>query len=327
MPPDGHAPDIEELHRAACAAGSPTYVDPASGYDVMTADALRARGRCCGCGCRHCGEAFPRRAPAAARAAPPPPRMLHGALADLAPAADVLFWSGGKDSYLALRAVARETRRAARDLLLLTTFSAHSEIVAHQQLGVAVIARQAAALALPLLGVPLDGDAGDYLAHVRAALAVVAAAGTRVRRLAFGDLRLATVREWRDEHLAAVAPGVALWYPLWQREYALLRRELLHGCGGLVVRVCAVESAEKVRGAIAVGDVYNDELLDRLPPDVDAFGEDGEFHTVVEVWRDGVGPLPWGGGLGEGAEQGAGKRVQAAEDATDAAIKGTAGSA
>lgn len=34
--------------------GRATYVDPATGYMVFTAAALRDQGRCCGSGCRHC---------------------------------------------------------------------------------------------------------------------------------------------------------------------------------------------------------------------------------------------------------------------------------
>ncbi len=41
-------------HAAALAAGEQTYVDPATGYLVMTSDALAAQGNCCGNGCRHC---------------------------------------------------------------------------------------------------------------------------------------------------------------------------------------------------------------------------------------------------------------------------------
>lgn len=43
-----------ELHRVACARGELGYVDPDSGLFVMTSVGLRARGRCCGQGCRHC---------------------------------------------------------------------------------------------------------------------------------------------------------------------------------------------------------------------------------------------------------------------------------
>lgn len=55
LPPD-HPRRAEVLsrHAEALAAGDPTYVDPATGFQVMTADALVARGTCCGSGCRHC---------------------------------------------------------------------------------------------------------------------------------------------------------------------------------------------------------------------------------------------------------------------------------
>jgi iron complex transport system substrate-binding protein len=47
-------PSITDLHARACASRQPTYVDPATGYDVFTANFLRCRGYCCGSGCRHC---------------------------------------------------------------------------------------------------------------------------------------------------------------------------------------------------------------------------------------------------------------------------------
>ncbi|XP_052056960.1 uncharacterized protein C1orf53 homolog [Apodemus sylvaticus] len=45
---------IVELHRAACAAGQLSYVDPATGYVVLTRLAHLQRGACCGSACRHC---------------------------------------------------------------------------------------------------------------------------------------------------------------------------------------------------------------------------------------------------------------------------------
>ena len=41
-------------HAAAVEAGAATYVDPISGYRVLTAQTLADRGTCCGLGCRHC---------------------------------------------------------------------------------------------------------------------------------------------------------------------------------------------------------------------------------------------------------------------------------
>lgn len=46
--------EVLARHARALAAGEPTYVDPATGDVVLTADALVERGTCCGSGCRHC---------------------------------------------------------------------------------------------------------------------------------------------------------------------------------------------------------------------------------------------------------------------------------
>lgn len=45
---------IADLHAAACAAGQLSYVDPATGYMVLTRVAHLQRGKCCGSACRHC---------------------------------------------------------------------------------------------------------------------------------------------------------------------------------------------------------------------------------------------------------------------------------
>ena len=45
---------IEQLHRQACENGQDTYIDPESGYHVLTSNAHLKRGNCCGNSCRHC---------------------------------------------------------------------------------------------------------------------------------------------------------------------------------------------------------------------------------------------------------------------------------
>lgn len=47
-------PAAHLAHDAAVAEGRPGYLDPATGLFVMTAAYHRARGWCCGSGCRHC---------------------------------------------------------------------------------------------------------------------------------------------------------------------------------------------------------------------------------------------------------------------------------
>ena len=55
LPPGDPAYDaIVRAHRAALREGADTYVDPLSGYIVLTAAYLARRGTCCDSGCRHC---------------------------------------------------------------------------------------------------------------------------------------------------------------------------------------------------------------------------------------------------------------------------------
>jgi hypothetical protein len=62
--PDAEGVAIQAAHQRALDSGAPSYLDPATGYVVLTADELRSRGECCGSGCRHCPwpEAEQRRA-------------------------------------------------------------------------------------------------------------------------------------------------------------------------------------------------------------------------------------------------------------------------
>jgi hypothetical protein len=58
--PDRLSPDdpaygqIIQAHSEALRAGADTYVDPRTGYTVLTAAYLARRGQCCDSGCRHC---------------------------------------------------------------------------------------------------------------------------------------------------------------------------------------------------------------------------------------------------------------------------------
>jgi Family of unknown function (DUF5522) len=53
-PGDPAYPQIIRAHAEALRAGADTYVDPLSGFTVLTAGYLVRRGSCCESGCRHC---------------------------------------------------------------------------------------------------------------------------------------------------------------------------------------------------------------------------------------------------------------------------------
>jgi hypothetical protein len=47
-------PRAKAAHDLANAAGKDGYLDPKTGYFVMTSGYLQRRAHCCGKGCRHC---------------------------------------------------------------------------------------------------------------------------------------------------------------------------------------------------------------------------------------------------------------------------------
>ena len=46
--------EILRAHAEALESGQPGYVDPVTGFFVMTAETHARRGYCCDNGCRHC---------------------------------------------------------------------------------------------------------------------------------------------------------------------------------------------------------------------------------------------------------------------------------
>lgn len=261
-------PDIEELHRLACQNNQSFYTDPATGLFVFTSHHLSQR-KCCACACRHCPY---RRSTGVSK----PANFLHGSLDDLPDQVDVLFWSGGKDSFCALRSLQRDS---VRDVVLLTTYNSDSGVVAHQEVGIADVERQAKCIDVPLLAVPVVY--GEYLQCVEKGLNKLRDHGVELCRLVFGDLHLRHIRSWRDDNLGRL--GAELYYPLWDVDYSLLLAELEEA--DVVVRVSAVDTGANRTQGITVSDVFDEEFVKRLPEGVDAFGENGEFHTLVHVWE------------------------------------------
>ena len=266
--------NIEEIHRKACERGQLVYTDPNTGYRVFTAVALERRGDCCGCGCRHCPyghqEVNPKR-----RATLQRDPWIEGALP--AGPVDLLFWSGGKDSYLALRALIRE---AVRPTVLLTTFDGRSEQVAHQEVLIADVRRQREALECAQVLIPLFPEM-DYMGRVLLGIQTLQLR-VNVARFVFGDLHLDHIRTWREEAFSA-CPALAdipIHLPLWGVSY----EELLADLENAPVRAHVSAVADKACAqVISVGDLFGRDLINRLPEGVDCFGENGEFHSYVEI--------------------------------------------
>jgi diphthamide synthase (EF-2-diphthine--ammonia ligase) len=275
--------DFSAPHQKACAAGDLTYIDPETGYIVMTEIAHTRRGKCCGSGCRHCPYAHENVKDKGSRIQQP--AFLHKGESKLFSTkhhdkVKVLFDSGGKDSFLAIRALVRQYDEAPFGLVLLTTFDASSRIIAHQDIHVDNVIRQARHLDISLLGIPMHrGSEETYVDRIRRGLNVIQAKcgnSSEISTLVFGDLHLEHVKGWRDKELGKL--GIALEYPLFNVPYPKLMDDLMKS------HVKCEVTSSMVDG-LSVGLVFNQNLLNELPDNVDGFGENGEFHTLAQVWE------------------------------------------
>ena len=186
-----------------------------------------------------------------------------------------LSWSGGKDSALALESL-RERDEVDVVALLTSVTSGYDRISIH---GVRrlLLERQAESLGLPLVTVELAPACSnaDYETAFLEGLGRLSDAHPRVERIAFGDLYLADVREYRDRLLSNTR--LTGMYPLWNQPTAALAEHFITA-GFAAIIVCA--DTTQIAGSLAGRD-FDRALLAELPPTADPCGENGEFHTFV----------------------------------------------
>lgn len=256
--------DYTEHHRTACLKQQKGYMDPSTNLFVMTEWFLRSRGKCCGNGCRHCPFGRSSAGSVSSEAV-----QLYNVDAGSInwKTYTALFWSGGKDSYLAYLALIEQ----GHDIVLVTTFS--NGMVGHQEIPIETIVRQSKALDAPLVLIPLASNK-------RYEVTVIEALQTfDLTSLAFGDLHLEGIRQWRVENFKAFQ----LHFPVWKVSYEELAVQLFSS--EPTIRISALGDLHPPETGIQVGDVYTPEMIQILDiHGLDTFGENGEFHTVVEFW-------------------------------------------
>lgn len=201
----------------------------------------------------------------------------------------LMSWSGGKDCVLALDVLRRDSEFEV--VALVSGFCRETDRIGVHEVRRELIREQAASLGLPLAEVdlPVSPSNADYEAAWRDCYGRGHAAG--VRHVAFGDLFLEDIRAYREQFLDRL--GMHGVFPLWGQPTGPLARAAVRS--GLQAVLCSCDPTRLDRRF--VGRLFDDELLNELPPDCDPCGENGEFHTFV---YDGPGfnrPVPWS--LGE----------------------------
>jgi uncharacterized protein (TIGR00290 family) len=185
----------------------------------------------------------------------------------------LLSWSGGKDSALALDALRRSEEFDV--VALLTTVTEDYQRISMHGVRQDLLRAQASALNCHLQEVLLPKDCTDeeYARRMGAALRPNLAVG--ISKVAFGDLFLEDVRQYRLERLALI--GMTPVFPVWGKDTHELAHDFV-ARGFRAIIVC-VDSQSLERSF--AGREFDEALLSDLPAGVDPCGENGEFHTFV----------------------------------------------
>ncbi|MFZ0295764.1 MAG: ATP-binding protein [Candidatus Sulfotelmatobacter sp.] len=185
----------------------------------------------------------------------------------------LLSWSSGKDSAWTLHVLRQSNEYEIVGLL--TTINASFDRVAMHGVRRELVEAQATAAGLPLWRVPLPWPCSNQEYETAMSAACVKAIAAGVQAVAFGDLFLEDVRQYREDRMRGT--GLIPVFPLWKLETRQLMNEMC--AGGLRSRIVCLDP-QKLPASFAGRDL-DSLLVDEFPAGVDPCGEKGEFHTFV----------------------------------------------
>jgi len=184
----------------------------------------------------------------------------------------LLSWSSGKDSAWALHVLRQQGANVAG---LLTSLNETARRVSMHGVREEILQAQAHAAGLPVATIPLPWPCTNEIYEARLRAAVERAVADGFTHVAFGDLFLEDVRQYREERLRGT--GLGPLFPLWGRPTSALAREMI--AGGLTARISTLDP--RVMPRELIGAAFDEALLERLPATVDPCAERGEFHTCA----------------------------------------------
>jgi len=184
-----------------------------------------------------------------------------------------LAWSSGKDCAWALHVLRQQSD--VEVVGLLTTLNESADRVAMHAVRRALLDAQASAAGLPLRPVYLPWPCSNEEYERRMLEVIAQARQAGVTHMAFGDLMLEDIRDYRIRQLSGT--GIEPLFPLWKPAggTAALAKQMIRG-GVKAVLTCVDPQQLAVS---FIGRSYDEVFLSELPAAVDPCGEHGEFHT------------------------------------------------
>ncbi len=183
----------------------------------------------------------------------------------------VIFWSGGKDSALALYRAQQDPEIEIKALIC-TLNKEYCRISMHG-IREEILDIQVAEIGIPLIKmwVPNEPTNASYEGVLREVYQQLKRDG--IDTVIFGDIFLEDLRAYREQILKEA--GLNGYFPLWQKSTGSLIKEFIH-LGFKTVTCCISTTCLDENW---LGKEINTQFIQDLPLHVDACGENGEFHT------------------------------------------------
>jgi len=185
----------------------------------------------------------------------------------------LLSWSSGKDSVWALHLLRQQPEIEVAALL--TSFNSAADRVAMHAVRRALVDTQASRTGIPQWSVDLPWPCSNSQYEERMRGVCQRALAEGITAIAFGDLFLQDIRDYRERQLQGT--GLEPLFPVWEIPTTKLARDMI--AAGVKAKITCVDPAQ-VDSTFAGRD-FDQDLLDSLPHGVDPCGENGEFHTFV----------------------------------------------
>lgn len=185
----------------------------------------------------------------------------------------LLSWSSGKDSAWALNLLRHDPEINLAGLF--TVINEKYDRASMHATRAELLMRQAEAAGLPLTTIALPDPCTMEKCDAIMGRFVADCAKKGIAGMAFGDLFLEEIRNYRENQLRG--SGIQPLFPLWRLPTGELAKRMLDA--GIQAYISCVDLA-KLPGHLA-GRKWDHDLLREIPAECDPCGENGEFHTIV----------------------------------------------
>ncbi|TVR77610.1 MAG: diphthine--ammonia ligase [Chitinophagaceae bacterium] len=184
-----------------------------------------------------------------------------------------LFWSGGKDSALALEYLLRDESIEVQ--CLATTINSETNRVSMHGVRLELIEKQAELCGIKLEKMILPGEVDNAIYEQVFSDFSESLLTKGIEVVAFGDIFLQDLRDYREKLFEG--SGMEIYFPLWNKPTGELLKEFIDKRFDALV-IC---TNSQLLGKEFLGQHLNETFRQRIPENVDPCGENGEYHSLV----------------------------------------------